>query len=92
MSAPVYIRVFRHEGYEDVCSELVVSDFCEPSPHRRAWPYEDATGYVERLEAALMEYAEAARCYYDSGERQSRYYDAQNTVLALGREIAGRKP
>ena len=47
---------------------------------------------VERLEAALVEFAEAARCYYDSGERQSRYYDAENTVLALGREIAGRKP
>ena len=92
MSAPVYIRVERPEGYEDVCTELVVADFAEPSPHQRLWPYGDATAYVERLEAALVEYAVASDRYCDAGEPQSRYYGAQNAVLVLGREIAGREP
>lgn len=48
--------------------------------------------HVERLEAALVEYAVASDRYCDAGEPQSRYYGAQNAVLVLGREIAGREP
>lgn len=46
---------------------------------------------VERLEAALSEYAQAHDHYCDAGERQSRWFDASNAVLALGREIAERR-
>lgn len=49
MADPVYVRIERPEGYEDVCSELVIEDAI-PST---AFHIADATAEVARLREAL---------------------------------------
>ena len=51
MADPVYVRIERPEGYEDVCSELVIEDAI-PST---AFHIADATAEVARLREALKE-------------------------------------
>ena len=51
MADPVYVRIERPEGYEDVCSELVIEDAI-PST---AFHIADATAEVARLRKALKE-------------------------------------
>ena len=54
MTDPVYVRIERPEGYEDVCSELVIEDAIQHT----AFTIADATAEVERLREALRPFVQ----------------------------------